>query len=217
MPALSVRTVSLVDAVSESLRLAIINAEYEPGSPLTEVRVSEDFGVARSTAKAAVERLVAAGFLERSPHRSAQIPRLTEKDVIDLYETRQIIEGAAVRRSAASGKSLNDAERAEADLISAASRGDRDAVATADVAFHTALVEAAGLRNLADLHAMLMGRAHIAMVQVQRSNPDGAHRSHSEHERILAAIRSGDGDAAAEALSQHLSRAQADFRRGSSD
>ncbi|MGV2982377.1 GntR family transcriptional regulator [Microbacterium sp. AGC85] len=217
MPALSVRTVSLVDAVSESLRLAIINAEYEPGSPLTEVRVSEDFGVARSTAKAAVERLVAAGFLERSPHRSAQIPRLTEKDVIDLYETRQIIEGAAVRRSAASGKSLNDAERAEADLISAASRGDRDAVATADVAFHTALVEAAGLRNLADLHAMLMGRAHIAMVQVQRSNPDGAHRSHSEHEQILAAIRSGDGDAAAEALSQHLSRAQADFRRGSSD
>lgn len=217
MPALSVRTVSLVDAVSESLRLAIINAEYEPGSPLTEVRVSEDFGVARSTAKAAVERLVAAGFLERSPHRSAQIPRLTEKDVIDLYETRQIIEGAAVRRSAASGKSLNDAERAEADLISAASRGDRDAVASADVAFHTALVEAAGLRNLADLHAMLMGRAHIAMVQVQRSNPDGAHRSHSEHEQILAAIRSGDGDAAAEALSQHLSRAQADFRRGSSD
>ncbi|GAB3632985.1 GntR family transcriptional regulator [Microbacterium shaanxiense] len=217
MPALSVRTVSLVDAVSESLRLAIINAEYEPGSPLTEVRVSEDFGVARSTAKAAVERLVAAGFLERSPHRSAQIPRLTEKDVIDLYETRQIIEGAAVRRSAASGKSLNDAERAEADLISAASRGDRDAVATADVAFHTALVEAAGLRNLAELHAMLMGRAHIAMVQVQRSNPEGAHRSHSEHEQILAAIRSGDGAAAAEALSQHLSRAQADFRRGSSD
>lgn len=216
MPALSVRTVSLVDAVAESLRLAIINAEYEPGSPLTEVRVSEDFGVARSTAKAAVERLVAAGFLERLPHRSAQIPLLTEEDVVDLYETRQIIEGSAVRLSAASGKSPSAAERAEADLISAATRGDRDAVASADVAFHTALVESAGLRNLADLHAMLMGRAHIAMVQVQRRNPEGAHRSHSEHEDILAAIRNGDADAAVEALSQHLARAQSDFVRGGS-
>lgn len=216
MPALSVRTVSLVDAVAESLRLAIINAEYEPGSSLTEVRVSEDFGVARSTAKAAVERLVAAGFLERSPHRSAQIPLLTNKDVVDLYETRQIIEGAAVRLSATSGKPPSGAEKAEAELINAATRGDRDAVASADVAFHTALVEAAGLSNLTDLHAMLMGRAHIAMVQVQRRNPEGAHRSHDEHEHILAAIRDGDADAAAQALSDHLSRAQADFRRGES-
>ncbi|UYO97386.1 GntR family transcriptional regulator [Microbacterium sp. M28] len=217
MPALSVRTVSLVDAVAESLRLAIINSEYEPGSSLTEVRVSEDFGVARSTAKAAVERLVSAGFLERLPHRSAQIPLLTERDVIDLYETRQIIEGAAVRLSAASGTLPSAAEKAEAELISAAERGDRDAVATADVAFHTALVAAAGLRNLADLHGMLMGRAHIAMVQVQRRNPNGAHRSHGEHEKILAAIRDGDGEAAAQALSQHLSRAQEDFRRGRTD
>lgn len=216
MPALSVRTVSLVDAVSESLRLAIINTEYEPGSSLTEVRVSEDFGVARSTAKAAVERLVAAGFLDRSPHRSARIPLLTEHDVIDLYETRQIIEGAAVRLSAASGAPPIAAEKAEADLISAAARGDRDAVASADVAFHAALVESAGLRNLADLHATLMGRAHIAMVQVQRRNPEGARRSHTEHEDILAAVRAGDADAAAHALTQHLSRAQADFVHGGS-
>lgn len=216
MPTLSVRTVSLVDAVAESLRLAIINTEYDPGSSLTEVRVSEDFGVARSTAKAAVERLVAAGFLERSPHRSAQIPLLTAEDVIDLYETRQIIEGAAVRRSAVSGNSPSAAEKAEAELISAAMRGDRDAVATADVAFHAALVEAAGLRNLADLHSTLMGRAHIAMVQVQRRNPEGAHRSHAEHEEILAAIRTGDEEAAAQALARHLARAQDDFTGGRS-
>ena len=164
-----------------------------------------------------MERLVSAGFLERLPHRSAQIPLLTERDVIDLYETRQIIEGAAVRLSAASGTLPSAAEKAEAELISAAERGDRDAVATADVAFHTALVAAAGLRNLADLHGMLMGRAHIAMVQVQRRNPNGAHRSHGEHEKILAAIRDGDGEAAAQALSQHLSRAQDDFRRGRTD
>ncbi|MCW4459803.1 GntR family transcriptional regulator [Microbacterium sp. MPKO10] len=216
MPALSVRTVSLVDAVSESLRRAIINADYEPGSAITELRVSEDFGVARSTAKAAVERLVTAGFLEREAHRSARVPSMAPEDVIDLYETRRIIESAAASRIAlkqVQPDALQAIESAEADLVRAATAGDRDAVATADVAFHTALVESTGIQTLTDIYAMIMGRAHIAMVQVQRKNPDGAHRSHTEHMAILDAIHAGDPEAAEAAIAAHLSRAQADYVR----
>lgn len=213
MTAYPLRTVSLVDAVAEALRLAIIDSHYEAGAALTELRVSEDFGVARSTAKAAVERLVTAGFLERTPHRSARIPLLSEADVSDLYETRLIIEGAAVRRAAAAASLPAAVIDAESELLRAAQIGDRDAVASADVAFHTALVEAAGLRVLSDLHGMLMGRAHIAMVQVQRRNPDGALRSHAEHEAILAGIRAGDPHTAAVTLEAHLTRAREDFIR----
>lgn len=214
MPAFPLQTVSLVDAVAESLRRAIIDSQYEAGAALTEIRVSEDFGVARSTAKAAVERLVTAGFLERAPHRSARVPRLSAADVDDLYETRRIIESAAVRRAASSASLHAAITDAEAELLRAALVGDRDAVASADVAFHTALVQAAGLQALSSLHSLLMGRAHIAMVQVQRRNPSGALRSHAEHEAILESIREGDAEAAAHRLDDHLRRAQQDFARG---
>lgn len=206
-----VRAVSLVDAVSESVRLAVINAELVPGSPLTEAFVSEQYGVARSTAKAAVERLVAAGFLERSLHRTARVPALDREDIADLYETRIVIETDAVARLARVGIVPDFVDDASHEVLRFATAGNKDRVAAADVAFHSALVEAAGVRHLARMHVMLMGKAHLAMVQVQRNNPLGALASHDEHSAVLDRVREGDAPGAAEAMRHHLDRARTDF------
>jgi DNA-binding GntR family transcriptional regulator len=206
-----VQTVSLIDAVCDAVRQSIISGDLGPGDPLTEQGVAEQFGVARTTAKAAVERLVAAGFLERSAHKTARVPVLTVDDVADLYETRIVLETDAVRRLAERREAPVDAEEAADDVIRHADAGNYERMASSDIAFHTALVDAAGVDRIARMHAVVMGETHLCMVQVQRSNPDDAGVSHAEHLAVLDAIRSGDSAAAQERMRAHLQRTRSEI------
>ncbi|GAB2618088.1 GntR family transcriptional regulator [Pseudactinotalea suaedae] len=200
--------VSLVDAVAESLRRDVITQQIAPGAVLTEQFVADRFSVARTTAKAAVERLVADGFLQRTMHRSARTPILTADDIADLYDSRILLEVEALRRVAATGSVPVLAERHALELMMLANRGDHDGMAGSDVGMHRALVEAAGSPRLTRMHATLMGEAHICMVQVQERNLLHARSIDSEHHLILEAIGAGDVERAGEAVRAHLVRAR---------
>lgn len=202
------KAVSLVDAVAESLRVDVISREIEPGAILTEQFVADRFSVARTTAKAAVERLVADGFLQRTIHRSARAPVLSGADIADLYDTRIVLEVEALRRLAGVGHVPAGAEQSAAELMLFAQRGDHDSMAGRDVAMHRALVEASGSLRLTRMHATIMGEAHICMVQVQHRNLLHATVIDSEHQAILSAIRERDVDGAGEAVRAHLIRAR---------
>ncbi|WP_420111603.1 GntR family transcriptional regulator [Pseudactinotalea sp.] len=200
--------VSLVDAVAESLRLDVIYREIAPGAVLTEQFVADRFTVARTTAKAAVERLVADGFLQRAMHRSARAPILGADDIRDLYDTRILLEVEALRRVARSGSVPVQAERHALELMVFANRGDHDGMAGCDVAMHRALVEAAGSPRLTRMHATIMGEAHICMVQVQDRNLLHAQVIDSEHKVMLDAVAGAEVEAAAAAVRAHLVRAR---------
>ncbi|SEE23645.1 GntR family transcriptional regulator [Ruania alba] len=202
------RAVSLVDAVAESLRLAVISGTVESGAILTEQFVADRFSVARTTAKAAVERLVTDGFLQRTVHRSARVPVLSAADIGDLYDTRILLEVEALTRVAQRGEVPAEAEQRAAEVVLFAERGDHDRMASSDVAMHRALVEAAGSPRLTRMHATIMGEAHICMVQVQHRNLLHARTINAEHRAILDTIAAVDPVAAAESVRSHLVRAR---------
>ncbi len=54
------------------------------------------YGVARPTAKVAIERLVAEVLLHREAHHAARIQVLGREDIVDLFANRSIIEAAAI-------------------------------------------------------------------------------------------------------------------------
>src|ERR1700712_5984130 len=86
----------LPDTIHDELRSRILSLEDAPGTTFTESAVALQFGVARPTAKMAIERLVAEGLLRREAHHPARVPQLTRDDLIDLFDNRAIIEGAAI-------------------------------------------------------------------------------------------------------------------------
>lgn len=202
------KAVSLVDAVAESLRIDVISRAIEPGALLTEQFVADRFAVARTTAKAAVERLVADGFLQRTIHRSARAPILSGPDIADLYDTRILIEVEALSRLAECAEVPPEAERHAVELVMFADRGDHDRMASCDVAMHRALVEAAGSPRLTRMHATIMGEAHICMVQVQHRNLLHGRTIDGEHQAIFTALKAGDVSATARAVRSHLVRAR---------
>jgi DNA-binding GntR family transcriptional regulator len=195
------------DAIFETLRARIIDQSEPPGSTLTESAVALRFGVARPTAKLALERLVAEGLLRREAHRAARVPELDRDDIADLFATRRLIESAAVASLAAGGTIPAGALAAHRELLAVAPRGG--AFAGADAAFHRALVAGSPSPRLARMHGALMGEIELCIGQVQAHHLLDVTDVAAQHQRILDAVLAGDGSAAADLAAAHIDAAGA--------
>jgi DNA-binding GntR family transcriptional regulator len=204
---LEVRTV--VDALVDALRVRILGTSLPGGAAVTETDVAREYDVARPTAKTAIERLVAEGLLTRGAHRSARVPVLDARDVADLYFTRSCLESAALRQVAALPEVPAAAEQADAVLREALGRGDTVGFVEADIAFHRALIDALDAPRLSRLHGGLLAETRLCMAQVQAHLLLAPDAIVAEHRRILEAVASGDAEAAATAVEDHLARARA--------
>ncbi|GAA4431834.1 GntR family transcriptional regulator [Georgenia halophila] len=199
---------SMIDALYESMRKRIINGDLGPGEKVTEARLSSDYKVARTTAKACLERLTAAGLLRRSAHRSATVPEFDEQEILDLYFTRGAIESAAVVRLAEDAAVPAEARRAQEGVERAAESMVFEEQVEADIAFHAALVDAVGSKRLSRMHELIMGEVHLTMGQFQAHRTARPTTVAAEHAAILQAIDDGDVDRVAHDLSAHLTAAR---------
>ena len=207
----------------------IVDGRLAPGDALPrEVTVAERFGISRGVARECLRALEERG-LATVKHGSATTvnPRenwdLFDPDVIaaslagpgavallaEYLECRRIVEieaaGLAAERATADAVTALEERYAaiEGALTIRSARGQEAAFHAADVAFHTALVEATG--NLALLAlvrrvdaALLAARYPLARPAYRRT------RALPEHEAILAAVRAGDAQAARAAMRAHL-------------
>ena len=200
------------DAVYEALRESILAQREAPGSAITEQAIADRFGIARPTAKVALERLVAEGLLRRTAHKTARVPELTRDDIVDLYANRAIVEEAALRTLAAEGVvpiAAIAAQRMLVDAASEASSSDASApLARADIAFHRALVEAQRSPRLARLHALLMGEIELCTGQVQAHRLLALDDVVAQHQGILDAVAAADPELAGTLTRAHIEGAR---------
>lgn len=180
------------DAIAEQLRADIIAQRDKPGSTITESAVAVRFGVARPTARLAIERLVSEGILRREAHQAARVPVLGRDDIIDLFEARAIIESAAV---------------ATLTSVPVDARGSGDTAAD-DIAFHRALVAGQASPRLTRMHDLLLGEIELCIGQVHAEQLLTAADVTDQHQRILDAITSGDRVAAARLTREHIELAR---------
>jgi DNA-binding GntR family transcriptional regulator len=202
----SLRPVSIVDAVFEAIRERILTGQLDPAEVILEQQTASRYGVARPTAKAAIDRLVHAGLLRRSANKSARVPQLTEADVRDLYFSRQMIEGAAVEFIAVHGRVPDRAESALREFDLAAECGSVQRIIASDIDFHSALVEAVGSLRLLRMYSSVIGEAHLCMVLKQAHRLHGPDLIAGEHREIYDAIRDRNAERARLHLSRHLRR-----------
>jgi DNA-binding GntR family transcriptional regulator len=196
----------LPGTIADALRADVIDAALAPGETVTEAGVAMRFGVARSTARLAIEKLVADGLLHREAHRAARVPEFDRDDIEDLYATRSVIEGAAMRRLAEEGAVPAEALVAHRGIRAAAREGG--AFAALDIAFHRALVAGQRSPRLARTHEQLMGEVELGIGQVQAHALMSATTIAEQHEYILAAVIAGDGERAERLAREHVTSAR---------
>lgn len=143
----------LRDVVFKTLRRGILTGELKPGERLMEIHLANRLGVSRTPIREAIRKLELEGLVTMVPRRGAEVANITEKNLKDVLEVRQALESLAIEL--ACDRITNeekDGLKANLDQVESAVRtGDTGAIASADVAFHDAIVEASGNARLVQL------------------------------------------------------------------
>jgi len=198
---------SLVDLAVSRLSREILSGRTDPGERLVEEQLTRRLGISRAPLREALRLLAQQGLVEHIPRRGARVATLSDDDVRELYEVRDVLERHAVAniRPAAD---LSGLETALELMRKATEAGDRLAVADAHRRFHVEVVNLGGNRQLRALYESVLVRLQLYMAvnlrrEAEVAEPaDGVHR----HERLLAAVSRGDATAIMAALNAHGAR-----------
>src|SRR5690349_14968347 len=136
---------SLVDIAYVAVRDAITSGELLPGTRLREAALAKHFAISTTPVREALRRLDREGLVRLSPNRGAVVAEFDLREILDLFEVREVLECRAVRRAA--GQRTRDVARAEKLMASAAPhivKFDRVEWNRLEVAFHRAINDLGG-------------------------------------------------------------------------
>lgn len=109
--------ISLADKAYEIIKTNIINLTYSPGMPLTEAMLSEELNMSRNPIRAAIRSLQSEGLIVSDYHKSMTVKKITDKDIQDIYQLRELLEGIAFRKIFDSNKAEEYSYRIEEKVI----------------------------------------------------------------------------------------------------
>lgn len=140
---MSEKTISLTDQAYETIKKNILNLTYQPGSPLTETMLAKELGMSRSPIRSAIHMLLAEGLIVTDYYKSIRVKEITEKDILELYQLREFLEGEAFRTIFATNRQEEFSYRIEEKVVRmCAAAQDIYQWELADAAMHMEIVSA---------------------------------------------------------------------------
>lgn len=208
-----VQAQSLVDVVAERIEAAIISGALEPGSRLSEQALAASLGVSRGPLREAIRRLEGRKLLQRTPNIGVRVAALTLKDLNEILQVREALEGMACALAA---QNMTDDEIvALRELLDqhqqqkSVQEGKGYYQESKDFDFHFRIVT--GSRN-DRLVQMLCGDLYY-LLRIYRykssTKPGRAMKALQEHKEIAAALARRDAVAAEQRMREHLRNARA--------
>lgn len=204
---------NLADDVYGQVKGDLFAFRLLPGDRFTEADIVEKTGASRTPVRQALYRLQREGYLEVHFRNGWQVCPLDFRQLDEHYDLRVVLEQTAVRRleflaPEALGALL---EPLEERWLKKPRKLDTTLVADADEAFHCALVEGAGNREMARVHAEATEKVRIIR-RLDFTQPSRIEATYHEHAAILKAIRARRGDEAARLLDAHISVSRIEVR-----
>ncbi|MCC7122989.1 MAG: GntR family transcriptional regulator [Gammaproteobacteria bacterium] len=205
------------DRVFEALQDAIVRGDIPPGSRVGETELAERYGTSRGPLREALRRLESRRLVERTPHVGIRIAALGHAALIELYYLREALEGMAARLAA-----LHMTAAEVAGLKTLLAAHEADAALQADTAyfqqegdfdFHYRVIQGSHNSTLTEL---LIGELYhrIRMYRYQFSAyANRPRKAFAEHQRIVEAIETRDGDLAEMLMRRHISSARQNIEK----
>ncbi|MDR7468415.1 MAG: GntR family transcriptional regulator [Armatimonadota bacterium] len=190
------------EAVTGSLREAILSGRLAQGEYLRQRALSKEYGVSEVVVREALRRLEVEGLVEILPRRGARVSQLTVEDLYELYDLRIFLE-ELLTRYAVPNCTTDDLARAEALLEKMAQERDPLRWLRLNRDFHTTLCRPSRRPRLLRLHEELRVASdrYLRVSLALLSRFDVAQREHGD---ILEAYRRRDAEDAARRAGAHL-------------
>ena len=205
---------TLSSQIRDRLLERITSGGLEPGAQVPSERsLSEQFGVARTSVREAMQGLLSLGVVVRRGNRSYVAEKLPDVsfDQIDdrkqfitqLFETRRLLEVPMIELAA---ERATDAERNEISEIAAGFSPDMTlgSFRELDRRFHTALSNACGNPLLVEVYGKVLARLFrsegLQSLLSDEANRDEVDKivgeASDQHGRLAAAVAAGDVETA---------------------
>jgi DNA-binding GntR family transcriptional regulator len=206
----------LKDAVYAQILEKIVDGTLPAGYALREGELAARFGVSKTPLRDALVRLQADGLVSIPPYRSAVVVGYSRHDLREIYEVRELLEGACARDAALTISADDLAElstlmRDSAACIADGNVADGQEQALAVLIDRFDVIMYAQSRNQRINEMVANIRNHIRRIgQLTTRIPGRMVKSVAEHHVIYEAIVQRDGMAAEAAMRRHIRSVMAD-------
>lgn len=192
------------EVVYRTLRGRVLYGELEPGQAVTIQGIVADLGAGMTPVREALRRLMAEGALEFRGNRRISVPMLQASDVQQLLYARRALEPELARLACRNITAEDIATLVEIDaaLDEAIRRGNVHAYLVENHRFHTHLNACARAPILTGLVEGLWLRFGPSLRVV--CGQFGTRNLPDLHKDLIDALKSGDCDAAARAITGDL-------------
>lgn len=187
------------------LQREIVLGMLAPRSVLLELELANRFEASQGTVREALLLLQEEGLVHRVPHRGTTVADCRAEDAEELIRLRHDIECRNLRRAMElNGSNLVETMHGHVlAMQEAAKEGDEYLLSVHDRAFHMDLFERADLPPVQPVLARALVHVHRFKILHSAKSRDLLETA-SRHFVIVDALKAGDPDKAAEALSHHI-------------
>lgn len=197
----------LREIVYEELKMQILTGKIAPGARLMEVELAESMGVSRTPVREAIRKLEKEGLVTIEPRRGAYASRISVKDMVDILEVRQDMEGLAayLASSRMTPQQMKKLEEISEEYDKAVKDGNMTDMIKYDSAFHNLIVESCNNSIL----MMMINKLQELVLRfryIYYDNFKSAEKMPEEHRIIMNAICEGRAGEAREAADAHIER-----------
>ena len=196
-----------VQHVYEQLRQAIVDLDLPPGSPLDEVRLSQQFALSRTPVREALVRLAADGLVMTLPNRNTIVAPIDFENLPVYFEAltlmyRVTTRAAAVRRTPADVVRMREMQAAYAEAVK---RSDAKGMIGTNRDFHIAIAEAGGNSYFTAWFSRLLdeGRRLLRLYYYAPLDDHLPRKYVDEHEAMIRAIEAGNAELCDELAATH--------------
>lgn len=200
------KAVTAADKTFYQLRKALVEGEIPQGTKLSEVELSTKYNVSRALVREAINRLETCNLVERKPNVGARVVALSPKGLIQLYQTREALEGMAARLAAQnmSDDEIVDLEKLLGSHFEEVNTQGSYYQEAGDVDFHYRII--LGSKNEHLISMLLNGIYHLVRMYRVQLGMEGPRvtTAFDEHKNIVRAIANRDAELAEMLMRRHI-------------
>ena len=205
---------SVADVVYDRLRADILGGALQPGMKLKLEGLRGRYDVSINTLRETLSRLSADGLVEAEGQRGFTVMPASLADLIDITETRRLLECHAARlsveradlewesRMVAAYHKLSKAE----ELVVKDADKHADLLETYNREFHIALISGCNSRWLLHFHRMMYDQSLRYRMLAFRVKDFPRDQSRREHRQILEAALARETDTLVAVLGTHITK-----------
>lgn len=197
----------LREMVYEELKMQILTGAIVPGTRMMEVELANQIGVSRTPVREAIRKLEKEGLVIIEPRKGAYASQISTKDMVEILEVRQNMEGLAAFFAASRMQQdqLSELKEVAGLYNTAVADGNMEDMIKYDTRFHRIIVESCNnkilVQMIEQLQELVLRFRYIYYDDFRR-----AEKMPEEHRMILEAIENGDADSARQAADVHIDR-----------